>query len=242
MRANRHDLPSNRHRVYPTHREEKRDDTNEPKTKGDLHGFGRTYEVREVSPELTPVERINQAFLHFEFAVKLMNYFELQKVDKQAFDTATVVLLDRGSISLHDNTFNSYDDLILAARNNYQITLGATAITLDSSLDEARIKHDASDTSPRGQLRKLVYMIRCAFAHDMLTPRWCVTPKNVCVLDVKLANQTLLVDLANLNGKPFDDQDIGGISAYFQIKDAVLKLVAENSTAVGGGIPHPSFS
>ena len=111
----------------------------------------------------TPVERINQAFLQFEFAVKLMNYFELRKVDNQVFDTATVVLLDRGSISLHDNTFNSYDDLILAARNNYQITLGATAITLDNSLDEAGNKHDASDTSPRGQLRKLVYMIRCAF-------------------------------------------------------------------------------
>jgi hypothetical protein len=70
-------------------------------------------------------------------------------------------------------------------------------------------------------------MIRNAFAHDMLRPHWYVTSKNVCVLDVKLASQTLRVDLADLNGKPFNDQDIGGISAYFQIKDEVLKLVGE---------------
>lgn len=204
-----------------------RDDTGEPKTKGNLHGFGRTFGVREVSPELTPVERIKQVFLQFEFAVKLMNYFELKKVDKQEFDTDTIVLLDQGSISFRNNAFQSYNDLILAAQNSYQITLGATAITLDDSLDEAGIKHDASDSSPRGQLRKLVYMIRCAFAHDMLTPRWCVNSTNVCVLDVKLASQTLRVDLANLNGKLFDNQDIGGVIAYLEIKDAVLRLITE---------------
>ena len=112
------------------------DDTNEPRTRGDLHGFGRAFEVREVSPELTPVERIKQVFLQFEFAVKLMNYFDLEKVDKQEFDTDTVVLLDQGSISFRDNAFNSYNDLILAAQSNYQITLGATAITLDDSLEK----------------------------------------------------------------------------------------------------------
>ena len=117
--------------------EGKSDDTNKSKIKIDLGGFARILEVREVSSELAPVKRINQVFLQFEFAVKLMNYFECQKVDKQVFDTDTVVLLDRGSISFHDNTFNSYDDLILGAQNNYLITLGATAITLDSSLDEA---------------------------------------------------------------------------------------------------------
>lgn len=174
---------------------------------------------------LNPTERTKQAFLQLEFAIKLMSYVELNKVDKATFDTDTVVLLSRDSLSFSESSFNSYDDLILAAQNNYQIALGFSAITLESALQDAGLHNNPSDVSPRGQLRTLVYMIRNAFAHDMMIPRWDVKPKYQRVLNVTLASHTVCVDLRVLNGKPFDDGDIGGIGTYYEIRDAVLNLV-----------------
>jgi hypothetical protein len=183
--------------------------------------------LREVSVELTPVERINQAFLQLEFAVKLMCYFELKQVDKRTFDTATHVHLDSGSLNFSDNSFKTYDDLILAAQNNYQIALGFSAIVLESGLQDAGLNNNPTDVSPQGQLRTLVYMIRNAFAHDMMMPRWRVDERYRRLFDLQLPTLPLQVDLSELDGRSFDDQAIGGISRYFEIKDGVLRLIAE---------------
>src|ERR1017187_753845 len=177
---------------------------------------------------ITPVVRINQAFLQLEFAVKLMCYVELEKLDKRTFDTDTLVLLEDGNLNFHDNSFNTYDDLILAAQNNYQIALGFSAIALESGLQDAGLNNNPKDMSPEGQLRTLVYMIRNAFAHDMMMPRWRVDERYRRLLDIQLSTRLLQVSLSELDGRPFDAKAIGSMSGYFEIKDAVLRLVAKS--------------
>ena len=90
---------------------------------------------------MDPITRLDQAFLQFSFAVKLLNYVEQRKLNKDEFDTDTIVLLPEGSIRFRENTFHSYEDLIDAATNNYLITLGASAISMDLSMREAGLTH-----------------------------------------------------------------------------------------------------
>ena len=174
---------------------------------------------------MDPIQRINQAFLQLEFSIKLMNYIELGHIDKEQLDSDTTVLLERRNLSFPDNSFSSYDDIIIAAQNNYIITLGNSAIALETSLQEGGIHNDPKDTSPRGQLRTLVYMIRCAFAHDMMTPSWNIKPQYRRVLEIDLPTGKIDIDLQNLNGKPFDDKHIGGIETYYELKDSVVEFL-----------------
>lgn len=174
---------------------------------------------------MDPVERIDQAFLQLEFAIKLMNYIELKKLNKNEFDTNTIILLDGEALRFNHNSFNSYEDIILAAQNNYVNSLGLSAIALEKSLQDAGIRNDPKDMSNEGQLRKLVYMIRCAFAHDMMTPHWDIKRKNTIMLEVNTGKRKISVDLNQLDGKPFDDKNIGGMGSYYEIKDAVKELI-----------------
>jgi len=156
-----------------------------------------------------------------------MCYVELKKLDKRDFDTDTLIHLEDDSLNFPDNSFNTYDDLIRAAQNNYQIALGFSAIALESGLQDAGLNNNPTDMSPQGQLRTLVYMIRNAFAHDMMIPCWRVNDRYKRTLDIQLSTRPLQVNLSELDGRPFGDRAIGGISRYFEIKDAVLRLVAE---------------
>lgn len=154
-----------------------------------------------------------------------MTYFELNKIDKKEFDRDTTILLENGSMVFGDDTFHTYDDLILAAQNNYMITLGFSAIVLDSSLQKAGIKNAPNDHSDIGQLRSLVYMIRCAFAHDMMYPYWNVKGPYQRQIKLNLKDKNLMVDLTALDNKIFDVSHIGGIKGYTAIKEEVLKII-----------------
>ncbi len=174
---------------------------------------------------MKPIERIDQAFLQLEFAIKLMNYVELGRLNKDEFDRDTLIELERKNIRFGDNTFHTYDELKNAAINNYLITLGMSAIALETSLQDAGINNNYADFSSKGQLRALVYMIRCAFAHDMMTPCWKVDHCYQRIIELHLGVGKISIDLRELNGMAFEDRHIGGIETYYEIKNAVKSLI-----------------
>lgn len=174
---------------------------------------------------MNPIERIDQAFLQLEFAIKLMNYVELGRLNKDEFDLYTLIKLERKNIRFGDNTFHTYKELKNAAINNYLITLGMSVITLETSLQDAGIYNDLYDFSSKGQLRALVYMIRCAFAHDMMTPCWKVDSRYQRIIELNLGGGKISIDLCKLNGMAFEDSHIGGIETYYEIKNAVKLLI-----------------
>ena len=174
---------------------------------------------------MTSVDKIDQAFLQFAFAIKLLTFFEMKKVDKQQFDVETTIILKRKNIHLKDNTFQLYDDLINAAVNNLNITLGATAIILDESLTSGGFKHSYADKSEQGQIRTLVYMIRCAFAHNMIEPMWEIRGGYLQTIKLNILNENIEVRLNELNGKPFSVDQIGGHDVYIEIKDKLISLL-----------------
>lgn len=176
-----------------------------------------------MKPEI--LENIEQAFLQLAFSIKLLTFFELRKIDKDEFDTDLIILGERGNIGYRHGTFKTYDDLICGATNNFNLTLGFTAITLESSLQAAKIPNNPNDSSSNGMLRTLIYMIRCAYAHDLMHPRWNVKGQYYQKLRIELHSKTIELDLSEKNGQPFDIKDIGGHEIYFQIKAKICRLI-----------------
>ena len=181
---------------------------------------------------MDPIERIDQAFLQLWFAIKLMNYLEkpnLRREDrdklKRDFDTDTIILLARSNLACPEDAFDTYDDLIIAAQNNYVITLGFSALVLDSSIQQAGWSCNSEDLSERGQLRSLIYMVRCAFAHDMMMPVWNIKSSYRRILEIPCSQKSLRIDLRELNGKSFNDEHIGGVEGWFEIRDRVRTLL-----------------
>ena len=80
-----------------------------------------------------------------------------------------------------------------------------------------------SDQDALGQLRILIYMCRCAFAHNVLAPRWEVRGKYCRQLEITLPNISLHIDLSQLAGMPFDINQIGGYDQLFKIVEYIIQ-------------------
>ena len=123
--------------------------------------------------------------------------------------------------------FNSPEDIILAAQNSYVITLGFSAISLDTVLDESGLARGKAPDNVR-DLRDLIYMVRCAFAHDMMDPRWEARGPFSRTLHIYLPHRTVVIDVGALDGRSFELDHIGGAEAYFEMKEKIKKLLTPN--------------
>ena len=177
---------------------------------------------------MKPSDRIHQAFLQLRFAIKLCRHFELGLVPKEVFDCEIEVPLNGGSLRLEAGTFDTYDDLVLAAQNVYSYTLGVCAIALESALLERQFANNPSDLSSQGQLRSFVYQVRNAFAHDAMTPSWSAKGQYARTYDLRTFGIAEPIDLAGLNGQPLELEQFGGMLGFEALRDGVLKLVASS--------------
>jgi len=166
---------------------------------------------------MKPKEKIEQALLQYEFVIKMLTYIESGKLDKKEFDIDTTIIHAKSYNRFPDNTFNTYDDLKLAAENNFSLMLGALTITIESCLAENGIPNNSQDTTPRGQLRQLIYMIRCAYAHDIMEPKWVIKDRYVKKLTCTAGPYTKEVELDELNGTHFNIEQVGGHGFYFEL-------------------------
>src|SRR3989339_823373 len=101
-----------------------------------------------------------------------------------------------------------------------------TAIVIDTSLQSVGKKHDLKNQSSEGMLRNLIYMIRCAYAHDMMHPKWKVGSNYPQLLEIQLQSDILRLDLSTKHKKSFNIEDIGGYENYFEIKDLICKMIS----------------
>jgi hypothetical protein len=76
-----------------------------------------------------------------------------------------------------------------------------------------------------GQLRTLIFMVRCAYAHRLGTPRWEVRGKYRRTLNVNLGSAAISLDLRALHGQDFDVGQLGGYANWYRIREAALRLL-----------------
>lgn len=183
----------------------------------------------------SPIDRIDQALLALEFAIKVMNYVTRGKVNKDELDCDTLIRLPGGNLSLSRSAFHTYDDLVHASENLYSQALAASAIAMEVALQGAGIRNDPNDRSDRGQVRSLVYMIRSAFAHDLQVPTWEVRGAYAQQMRVRFGRHDLQVDLSSLHGQPLVLEHFGGPLVFWDLIHEVRSWILDANT-----MPQPT--
>lgn len=167
---------------------------------------------------------LEDAFLQLSFAIKLWDFLQRypDRIPLEEFDIELFVGNDvrrRDLIHLKSNQFNTYDDLVLASQNNVLICVGAAAITLHESLQDAYKKPTKLNTDEE-KLAGLIYMIRCCYAHNMAEPKWEI--RNQIYKTIYTAGNKQ-IDLRNVHGQSFTLESVGGYETLWFIKDTVTK-------------------
>lgn len=168
---------------------------------------------------------IERAFKQLEFSIKLMCYSELGHIDLAKFDTDVTIILDNDNIGFPTGNFQSAKDIILASQINVGVCFGLSAIVLDAAFASVGIKGKPESRDQMDELRTLVYMVRCAFAHNIAYPRWEARGPYSRKIEFYLDQVPLLIDLEHLNGQDFEYSHIGGFANWYKIRDLSLQWI-----------------
>lgn len=170
------------------------------------------------------IEDVNLAFKQLEFAIKLMCYCENNDLDKSKFDGDITLKFRKENKVFSDNSFATYEEIIKHSQINVGICFGASAIALDAAFEAAGF---SCKKRPLDNIRSIVYMIRCAFAHNIADPKWEVKGDFLKQISLVLEEETILIDLNQLNGRSFRYDDVGDLPNWYRIKNASLDIIKE---------------
>jgi hypothetical protein len=173
---------------------------------------------------MTPLEQVQQAYLHLCWAIKFDSYLRLHPpAHKVNFDNPQSITDPADTCWLPGEQFDTIDDILLGAENSILLSVGTLFLALDTAINEGGLSMGTSDQDALGQLCILIYMCRCAFAHNVLAPRWEVRGKYCRQLEIMLPNISLHIDLNQLAGMPFDINQIGGYDQLFKIVEYIIQ-------------------
>ena len=170
---------------------------------------------------------VEQAFKQLEFAIKLMCYCERGDLDKEKFDSDVTILLDEENVGFPDGSFQSDQEVVTASQINVGICFGVSAIVLDAAFEAAKIKPNPNSRDPNDELRTLVYMVRCAFAHKFANPCWEARRNYARNIELNLEESDLFIDMEALNGNDFEYSHIGGFSNWYKIREMAVRVIKD---------------
>lgn len=169
---------------------------------------------------------VEHAFRHLEFAIKLMCYCEDGRLDLEAFDADTTILLVTENVGFPTNHFSSIEAVIPASQALVGMAFGTSAMVLEAAFEVAGLSRNPSSRLPADELRTLVFMVRCAFAHNPALPLWEARgPEHARAISVVLQGSPFSIDLSSLNGQPFDYEHIGGFANWLKIRTESVALL-----------------
>lgn len=176
-----------------------------------------------LNSELLDVE---YAFKQIEFAYRLMVYCEDGCIDKKKFTMPLTIQNKRDILVFPDRNFQSDEDIALASQINVSVCFGVSAIVLDALFEKAEIKPNPDSPKPIDKLRTLVYMVRCAFAHNFAKPCWKAQGSFKREIHLDLDGSNLSVDMESLDGKEFDYSYLG-LENWYKIKEKAVQLIRD---------------
>ncbi len=170
---------------------------------------------------------VEQAFKQLEFSIKLMLYCELGNLDKEKFDSDVTILLEEENIGFPAGSFQSDQEIITASRINVSICFGVSAIVLDAAFETAKIECNPNSRDQQDELRTLVYMVRCAFAHNIAKPCWEARGNFARNIKLNLGESDLSLDMVALHGNDFDYPHIGGFANWYKIREMAVLVIKD---------------
>ena len=175
------------------------------------------------------LEDIAIAFRQLEFAVKLLSFIELGKIDPKDFDTDHITLLEGGSLRLPPGHFSNTDSLIRAASVSVLLAFSVSALVLDKGFEVVGIASSPEADDNAGKLRTLIYMVRCAQAHGIADPHWKAHGEYARTITVDLDDAQISVNLKALHGQKFHIDQLGGYVNWYRIR-ATADRIFRSST------------
>ena len=165
------------------------------------------------------------AFRQLEFTIKLLSFCELGQINPSEFDTDHIVELGNERLHFPRGKFSDKISLEQAPGTSVLIAMSASAFVLDDTFKAFGIRPNPDAVDNDGQLRALVYMVRCAYAHGIAAPLWEVRNKYLRNFSINLGGGSLSLDLRPLHGLPFDIGQLGGYANWYRIRDSALRLL-----------------
>lgn len=169
---------------------------------------------------------IEHAFRPLEFAIKLMCYCEGGHLNLQTFDAHTTLLLNPESVVFPAKHFSSIEAVIPASQALVGMAFGTSAMVLEAAFETAGLSRNPRSRLPADELRTLIFMIRCAFAHNPALPLWEARgPEHARTISLVLQGSPISIDLRRLHGQPFEYEHIGGFANWLKIKTELVELL-----------------
>jgi hypothetical protein len=174
---------------------------------------------------MSPYDKVRNARNQLGFVLRLSEAVEQNRIGTTNFVTE-LRMLEEGTdkelvvfkqapteADLGDFTYN----LLVTA-------LGTLAVSMDTALEAHFGGRGASLSSEVEDAWALIYMLRCATAHDPLEPKWVVTKakykRTLSIPSIHMAG-----DLSTLDGKPVQFGHFGGWVGLFRLTEFVMNLL-----------------
>lgn len=182
---------------------------------------------------------VNYAFRHLEFAIRLMCYCESGHLDLPNLDTDVTILFDKENVGFPPGTFSTIEAVIPSVQALVGMSFGTSAMVMDAAFEVAGFKNSPDSRQPRDELRTLVYMVRCAFAHNPALPMWKALGKQYArMISFPVGGIALSIDLASLNGQLFEYDHIGGFASWLRIRIASEALIRDAQPIIPTDLAH----
>lgn len=140
--------------------------------------------------------------------------------DRVRFLTSEDGAPDTGMLFAQQYDTAALDDLSF---NLLQLTAASAAIQADTALDGLFGKpKSAAPNAEIADLRELMYMVRCAFAHDPFHPKWLMNPSYQRKYDVRSAG--VRADLSAINGQGVRPMHFGGWEGFYALLSFALRV------------------
>ncbi len=185
---------------------------------------------------LSPVSQIRMARELWLFTLYICHGLSSRKIPHDMFtETLRLKTGEDKDFIIYKPKWNS--EAITIQENNLKVSiLGVCFCTLDSALDSTfEPKPNHYTDSDIDTLRAIVYMFRCAFAHEPTKPRWKIKKKYQRVFRINEIH--LKIDFTNLDNVIIEPSHHMGWQGIMNIFDYCLKTVISSKK---GGLLNAS--
>lgn len=174
----------------------------------------------------TPANKIATALATLGLAIRLNVEVEAGRITTEIFKRGVTVHTGGDGLILppfHEETDQGLKDGIF---NIVLIALGASALTVDETLDEVFGEASTNTDPTRIGIRVMVNQLRNAFAHNPLRPKWVIYQKYRKTYPIELDDGSKFTFYAaNLNGDGVKPEHVGGLEFWTKLLQHCERLV-----------------
>jgi hypothetical protein len=171
------------------------------------------------------IEDVDIAFQQVEYCLKANAFWEREGFTADQFVTDLIVTLPKGDLHFPTDRFAEKRNIIIASEIAITVAYGCTVLTLDQALETAGYSIDSKSNDEFDQIRCVVYLMRCAFAHRIAQPYWDVRPQKQRVYRFMVSDRQISVDTGELNGREFYFTHIGGHKVWHDLKHVIINKI-----------------